>query len=215
MPKSTLVKELFISFEGLEGSGKSTQAKRLYEWLISKGYKCVFTQEPGGNEITKKIRAILLDRKNEKLTYMAELLLYLADRAQNVEEIIKPALKSRKIVITDRFSDSTVAYQGGGRELALSVIKDLNRIATSGIKPDLTIFLDIPPKKGLARIKNKDRMESETIKFYERVRERYVEIVKKEPERIKVVNGDSNIKEIEQKIQTIVKAKLKKCLKTL
>ena len=204
------MKGLFISFEGLEGSGKTTQSKRLHKWLLSEGYKCVFTQEPGGTEIAKKIREILLDNKNKELTPAAELFLYLADRAQNVKQVIKPALKTNKVVITDRFTDSTIAYQGGGRHFPSKVLEDLNCLVISGIKPDITIFLDIVPKKGLARIKSKDRMESEDLEFYERVRKVYLKLAKEEPERIKIIKGDLTIGEIEQQVRKLVKGKFKK-----
>ncbi|MDD5529675.1 MAG: dTMP kinase [bacterium] len=200
-------KGLFISFEGIEGCGKTTQAKRLFKYLVNQGYKCILTQEPGGTGISKKIREILLDTSNKKLTPVAELFLYLADRSQHTEEVILPALKSNKIVITDRSVDSTIAYQGGGREISMETIKTLNQFVTKGITPNITILLDIAPEKGLARIKNKDRMELEKIKFYKKVRGVYINIAKKEPGRVKIINGDLKIEEIELEIRKFIQSK--------
>jgi len=201
-------KSLFISFEGIEGCGKTTQAKRLFKYLVTQGYKCILTQEPGGTGISKKIREILLDKENKKLTPIAELFLYLADRAQHTEEVVLPALKSNKIVITDRSIDSTIAYQGGGREISVETIKTLNHFVTKGITPNITILLDIEPEKGLARIKNKDRMELEKIKFYKKVREVYINIAKKEPKRVKTINGNLKIEEIELEIRKFIQNQL-------
>lgn len=195
---------LFITFEGIEGSGKSTQAKRLYKWLSLKKYDCVFTQEPGGSEISESIRKILLNKDNKNLSKFTELFLYLADRAQNVEEIIRPALLSNKIVIADRFIDSTIAYQGGGRGISEDLIKMLNDLVTYKIIPDLTILLDIPPKIGLKRLKKKDRLESEGEEFFSKVREAYLELAKKNS-RIKVIDGSLLPDEIEVEIRELVK----------
>ncbi|MDD2891070.1 MAG: dTMP kinase [bacterium] len=203
-------KGLFISFEGIEGCGKTTQAKRLFKYLVTQGYKCILTQEPGGTGISKKIREILLDKENKKLTPIAELFLYLADRAQHTEEVVLPALKSNKIVITDRSVDSTIAYQGGGREISMETIKTLNQFVTKGITPNITILLDIEPEKGLARIKNKDRMELEKIKFYKKVRKVYLDIANKEPKRVKIINGNLKIEEIELGIRKFIQKQLLK-----
>lgn len=198
---------LFITFEGIEGSGKSTQAKRLYEWLISQGYDCVFTMEPGGTQISKKIRAILLDNENTGLCDIAELFLYLADRAQDVEEVIKPALLNNKIVVADRFIDSTIAYQGGGRGLTNLTI--LNNLATQSISPNLTILIDITAETGFHRLKHRDRIELEGADFYHRVRAEYLKIASANPDRIKVVNGSLPPDEIENEIRKLVEPLLK------
>ncbi len=204
------MKSLFITFEGIEGSGKSTQAKRLYKWLISQGYDCIFTKEPGGTEISQKIRKILLDNKNTKLSEFTELFLYLADRAQHIKEVIEPALSDGKIVITDRFSDSTLAYQGKGRGIPEKQVNAMNEIATHRIVPNLTILIDIFPADGLKRIKHKDRIELESEDFYQRVRQEYMRIADENPDRVKVFDGTLLPEEIKQKIREIVKPLLKR-----
>ncbi|MCK4307375.1 dTMP kinase [candidate division WOR-3 bacterium] len=203
------MKELFISFEGIEGSGKSTQAERLYKWLKSKGYDCVFTKEPGGTPVSEKIRNILLDTKNDKLSELAELFLYLADRAQHIKEVIEPALSNGKIVITDRFSDSTLAYQGKGRRIKEEQVKPMNEIATDGIVPDLTILIDILPVEGLKRIKRKDRIELESEDFYQRIRQEYLKIAKENPDRVKVFDGTLPPEKIEKNIREVINPLLK------
>ncbi|MCK4352552.1 dTMP kinase [candidate division WOR-3 bacterium] len=203
------MKGLFITFEGIEGSGKSTQAERLYKWLTSQGYDCIFTKEPGGTDISKKISNILLDEKNDKLSKFTEFFLYLADRAQNVAEIIKPALLKHKIVIADRFSDATLAYQGGGRGIPVKLIKDMNAIATQGLIPDITILIDLPPEQGLSRIKRKDRIELESRDFHYRVRAKYLEIVRANPERVKMLDGALKPDKLEIRVKELVKPLLK------
>jgi dTMP kinase len=197
-----------VTFEGIEGSGKSTQAERLYKWLTLQGYDCVFTREPGGTKISGKIREVLLDNENKALCGLAELFLYLADRAQDVDEIIKPALSTGKIVIADRFFDSTIAYQGKGRGISQQSIEDLNIVATQGIKPDLTVLVDISPGIGLARLQHKDRMESEPDDFHHRVRTKYLEIADRDPDRVKVLDGTLSVDEIEKQVRELVQSLL-------
>lgn len=190
--KSRLQKGIFISFEGIEGTGKTTQAKFLSERLRDKNYDLFLTQEPGGTSIGNKIREILLLPEHKEMSYMTELLLYTADRAQHLTEKILPALNAGKIVITDRFTDSTVVYQGYGREIDLSLIMSLDNIATGGIKPHLTILFDLDVETGLMRNKgvNKvDRLELEDIEFHRKVRDGYLKIAKMEPERVKIVDA--------------------------
>jgi len=203
------MKGLFIAFEGIEGSGKSTQAERLYKWLSSQGYDCVLTKEPGGTEICQKIRNILLDKKNDKLSKFAELFLYLADRAQHVEEVVKPALQSNRIVIGDRFRASTLAYQGGGRGIDKELLCKLNELATQKIEPDITILLDIPPECGLSRIKRGDRIEVEQLEFHSRVRAEYLRIANKNKNKIKVIDGTLPVDEIALQVKEFVKPLLK------
>ncbi|OQX56457.1 MAG: dTMP kinase [Candidatus Cloacimonas sp. 4484_209] len=189
-------KGLFITFEGCEGSGKTTQAKRLYRYLKKRQYKCILTHEPGGTVISEKIRRILLNKTNSEIAPLTELFLYLASRAQHTEEVIKPFVKKGAIVISDRYADSSLSYQGAARKLSIELVKKLNKIATSDIAPDITFVIDIDPKKGLKRISGKDRIEREKIKFHLNVRETYLKIAKLEKKRIKLIDGDKPKDEI-------------------
>ena len=181
------MKSKYITFEGSEGCGKSTQSEMLYCYLKSKGLPVVYLREPGGVKLSEKIREILLDPES-KISPEAETLLYMAARAQVVRDIIQPALKAGKIVICDRFLDSTIAYQGFGLGVDIGMIKAIGKFATSGIKPDLTLFLDLAVKKGLKHRNNyKDRIEQRSFKYHEMVRKGYLELTKLEPKRIKIV----------------------------
>lgn len=178
---------LFITLEGPEGAGKSSQLPRLCEWLESLGRTVVCTRNPGGTEIGKQIRQILLDPANTTMVSMAELMLYAADRAQHVEEVVRPALAEGHIVLCDRFSDSTFAYQGYGRGLDLTLLRALNEMATQGLRPDLTFLLDLDPEVGLKRVAESratDRLEHEAIAFHHRLRNGFLELQTQEPERI-------------------------------
>ena len=197
-------KGLFITFEGGDGCGKTTQINLLDEYLRSKGYKTLLTREPGSKGLGVKLREILLNYDGE-VSPVCESFLFLADRAQHVDCIIKPALEEGIIVLCDRHTDSTVAYQGYGRGLDLEQIHKLNRIATSGLKPDLTIVLDVDVETSQKRVgSEKDRMESAGIEFFERVRNGFLEIAKQEPERVKVVDSTQSIEEIHQEILELV-----------
>ncbi len=201
------MKGLFISFEGIEGTGKSTQAKLLAEYLREKGHKVVQTMEPGGTRISLKIRELLLSPDSMEMDHVTELLLYNAARVQHIKEVIGPALDRGEIVITDRFSDSTVAYQGYARGLDLKLIDSLDVIATGGMRPDITILLDLDVKTGLARNKalNKgDRLELEDISFHERVREGFIRIAAMEPLRIKVIDCSESLAGVRQKVVEIL-----------
>lgn len=186
-------KGAFITFEGGEGSGKSTQAKLLADALRKRKFPVCATFEPGATATGEKIRKILLASKKNPPTPLTELLLYEIDRADHIRKVIAPALKAEKIVVGDRFTDSTMAYQGFGRCIPLPVIEKLNRIAASGIKPDLTFLMDLTPEKGLARLRaesgKRDRLESENLKFHRRVREGYRFIARRERRRVKVLNA--------------------------
>ena len=197
-------KGLFITFEGGDGCGKTTQIKLLDEYLRNKGYKTLLTREPGSKGLGEKIREILLNYDGE-VSPVCESFLFLADRAQNVDCLIKPALEEGTIVICDRHTDSSVAYQGYGRGLDVDRICKLNNIATSGLKPDLTIVLDVDVETSQARVgAEKDRMESAGMEFFERVRKGYLEIAKQEPERVKVVDSTQSIEEIHKQILELV-----------
>ena len=199
-----MTKGLFITFEGGDGCGKTTQINLLDESLRNKGYKTLLTREPGSKGLGVKLREILLNYDGE-VSPVCESFLFLADRAQHVDCIIKPALEEGVIVLCDRHTDSTVAYQGYGRGLDLEQIHKLNKIATSGLKPDLTIVLDVDVETSQKRVgSEKDRMESAGIEFFERVRQGFLEISKQEPERVKVVDSTQSIQEIHQEILELV-----------
>jgi len=194
------MKGKFITFEGSEGSGKSTQIELVCKYLRKKKKPILFVREPGGVKISEKIRGILLDVKSAGMSDECETLLYMAARAQLVEEVIAPALKKGKIVLCDRFLDSTIAYQGYGNGVDIGFIKKIGQTATQGIRPDITFFFDISAKKGLSRISRaKDRIERRTIAYHNRVRKGYIEISRREPGRVKLIKANQN-KETIQKI---------------
>ncbi len=196
---------IFITLEGIEGSGKTTQAAMLEDLLTKRGFDVAVTREPGGSPIAEKIRRILLDPSNKKMVPLAELFLYEASRTQHVAEIIRPALEAGKCVICDRFFDASTAYQGNARGIDTRAVTDLNLLATGGIKPDLTLVLDLPVNVGLRRLgKNLDRLESEGIEFHERVRQGYLEIARSDQERIKVVDASGTIDDTFLKVKEIV-----------
>ena len=200
------MKGKFITFEGSEGCGKSTQSKLLYQYLKDKGFDVVILREPGGVTVSEKIRALLLDVKNESISPVCEMLLYMAARAQVVDELIKPELLKGKIVICDRFLDSTIAYQGFGLGLEIKAIKFIGRVAASGIKPDLTIFLDLPVDKGLRfRRHSLDRIEKRPLSYHKEVRSGYLKLAALEPNRIKKVKVESNLNLTQSKIRELVK----------
>lgn len=208
-----LKRGLFITFEGPEGSGKTTHSKLLCEFLLKNGYEVLHTREPGGTSISEKIRKILLDPKNKGMDVGCEMLLYMAARAQIVSEKILPALERGNIVICDRFTDATLAYQGYAGGLDLKVIDNIAKIVTKGLKPDVTFLLDIDAKAGLLRAgKSRDRMERKSILYHNRVRNGYLSIARKEPKRIKVISATGQIKETREKIREIVIGKLDKVL---
>jgi len=184
---------LFISFEGIEGCGKSTQAKLLESWLKAQGLQVVLTREPGGPSISEKIRRILLDNRNKGMTDLTELLLLQASRVQHLAQVIIPALKAGKVVICDRFADSSTAYQGYGRGMDLKMVGELNDFAVDGHWPKLTLVIDLPVEKGFSRAKGRkrglDRMETEALKFHKKVRNGFKAIAKGDPGRVKLLDG--------------------------
>jgi len=204
----------FITFEGIEGCGKSTQAEILSRVLQAEtGCQVVATREPGGCPIANQIRAILLDAENSALVPLAELLLYAAARAQHVAEVIRPALAEGKIVLCDRFTDATTAYQGHGRSLDLALIENLAQLATGGLSPDLTILLDCPEevgiKRAMARINatsgaREERFEQESLRFHQAVRKGYLKLAAENPARFIVIDGTRGIQETAEAIRNAV-----------
>jgi len=206
-------KGVFITFEGPDGSGKSTQMRLLAERLRHTGREVVETQEPGGTEIGRQIRVILLDSGNHKLCPVAEMLLYFAARAQNFDECILPAWERGAIVLSDRFTDSTLAYQGGGRSLGSDTVMTLHDIACHGLQPDLTICIDVDAETGLSRVKlrngaTRDRIEEQSLDFHRRVREIYLELGRKYPERIKIIDGKGRIEDVAERVWRIVEPRV-------
>lgn len=197
-------KGLFITFEGCDGCGKTTQLELLAKYLQDKGYDVIVTREPGARGLGEKLREILLNYDGE-VSSNCESFLFLADRAQHIDTIVKPAIDAGKIVLCDRHIDSTAAYQGYGRGLDLEQINYLNNIATSGLKPDLTLLFDVDIETSMARVgNNKDRMESAGIEFQEKVRHGYLELAKKEPKRIKVFDSGKTIEQLHQEVLGIM-----------
>ena len=213
MAKKSLRKGLFITFEGPEGCGKSTHAKRIYSYLKRKRYDCIFTREPGGTFVGEKIRGILLDRKNKGITPLTELFLFETNRSQVISEMIKPALKKRRIVICDRFSDSTIAYQGYAGGLPLKDIIKIDSIATKGMKPDLTVLLDVDIKTGFKRAlrkRQKDRMEAKSLSFHRRVRNGYLKLAQKDKKRIILIKVKDDIEKTASAVKKEIDLILKK-----
>jgi dTMP kinase len=191
---------LFISFEGGEGSGKSTQSKLLKEWFENEGKSVVLSREPGGTDLGKNLRKILLDNNTGDISPRSEALLYAADRAHHVYSLIRPALERGDVVITDRYFDSSIAYQGAGRILSPNEVARINRWATESLFPTLTIILDQPADIGLSRIKSADRLESESIDFHNRVRQEFLQLAAVDPERYLVIDARKPVIEIHQEI---------------
>jgi len=212
-----------IVFEGVEGAGKTTQIERLRLWLLSRAQggnipRIVVTREPGGTELGKGLRRLLLDSGEENtadnsggINPRTELLLYAADRAQHVENLIKPELAKGAIILCDRFTDSTIAYQGYGRGLNLTLINQLNQIATGGLQSDLTLWLDLDVKLGLARVKSRgisDRIEQADLEFHQRVQQGFTDLAATNPDRIFRVDANCDESEVAKEIQDILTKKL-------
>ncbi|MBS0604054.1 MAG: dTMP kinase [Verrucomicrobia bacterium] len=207
-------KGLFITFEGGDGAGKTTLIDKIYS-ALQKGKRSVFkTRAPGGTEVGKEIRNLLLHKHDADLAKRCELLLFLADRAQHVEELIRPALKKGQIVLCDRFNDSTIAYQGGARGFTAGLVGNLCNFACDGLQPDLTLYLDLDPRIGFERARkaglSKDRIESETLKFHQNIRKAFKQIAKKEPKRFIIIDASKTPEEV----YTQAKEKIDALLKT-
>jgi dTMP kinase len=205
---------MFITFEGIEGSGKTTQIKRLMPLLEAKGCDYVLTREPGATRIGEKIRAILLDASHAGMLPLTELFLYGADRAQHVHEVIKPALAANKVVISDRFFDATTVYQGYGRGCDLKLIGKIHDMVLGNLQPDLTLVLDLPVHLGLERAWQRintrseglpeDRFEKEAIDFHEKIRQGYLTLAEKQPERFRVIDASRDEEDVHKDIAEIV-----------
>ncbi len=204
---------MFITFEGPDGSGKSTIIKKVYEKLINDGFNIVLTREPGGTPIAEKIRDIILDNSNVALDARTEALLYAASRRQHLVEKIRPALKEGKIVLCDRFLDSSLAYQGGGRNLGVQNVLSINLFATENTYPDLTLFFDIDPELGLKRVSQDkkrvaDRLDNENENFHEKVYSTFKEIVNANSQRIITIDASKSIEEVTECAYKTIKEKL-------
>ncbi len=201
----------FITIEGVEGAGKTTQAARLADALRRDGHDVVLTREPGGTELGRSLRSLLLDESSLAPTPQTELLLYLADRAEHVERLIRPALERGAVVIADRFSDSMIAYQGHGRGVAIETVRGLDDFARGGVEPALTFVLDLPPEDGLERIRatrSGDRLENEDIEFHRRVRSGFQAIAAENPERVAVLDAREDVSTLAGRIADRARAHL-------
>jgi len=208
---------MFITLEGPDGSGKTTQAQLLAEWLRQEGYDVVLTREPGGTEIGEQVRAVLHNPCNTAMDARAEILLYSASRAQHVAQLIRPALVAGKIVISDRYADSTLAYQGYGRGLDLEMLRAITAFATGGLMPDLTLCLDIAPEAGLQRRRSGqgewNRLDAETLEFHRRVRAGYLELAGQEPTRWVIIDADRPPEDVHAQIRSVVQVRLGRSLR--
>jgi dTMP kinase len=210
----TSARGLFITFEGMDGSGKTTQMHRLAARLRAMGRTVLETAEPGGPPIAMKIRRILLDNANQELSPTTEVLLYFASRAQNVDQWILPALDRGEIVLSDRFTDSSLVYQGAGRNLGADTVAALERIACRGLKPHLTLLVDVDAEASLARARARNaaaphcetRLDDESLEFHQRVWDAYHALARSEPERVKLVDGRQDLDAIERAVWDIVSA---------
>lgn len=208
----------FVTFEGIEGSGKSTQIRLLFEYLRGRDVAVQVTREPGGTLIGEKVRGILLDPATRGLIPRAELFLYAAARLQHIEEVIQPALDEGRVVLCDRFADATLAYQGHGREIPLNEVKVVNSLVTVDLKPDLTILLDLPVEVGLERARDRNladaasaasRFEQEDLAFHQRVREGYLSIAASDRNRVKIIPADQPVEKVAKQVQAVVARALK------
>ena len=205
---------MFITLEGIEGSGKSTQIAAIARWLKDAGHDCLTTREPGGTSIGGQIRSVLLNPANDDMASGTELLLYIADRVQHLETVVRPALAAGKVVVCDRYFDATMVYQGYARGLDKEMILRLHELACGGLTPDLTLLLDLAPEEGLARawrrIASDDahaaesRFEKEKLAFHRRVREGYLDLAQKEPQRFCVIDADADAQTVQTRIETVM-----------
>lgn len=212
---------MFITFEGMEGSGKSTAMARIGKWLEDSGREVVYTLEPGGSALGKQLRGILLDARNSDIVPEAELFLYLADRAQHAAGVVRPALERGAFVLSDRFADSTIVYQGYGRGLDIAELEKLNAIAVGSVWPVLTLLFDVNPVVGLGRAQARNltegkavsegRFEAESLAFHTRVRNGFLDWAARHPERFALINGENDIETVYLAAQKAIKQRLADC----
>ncbi|MCW2767813.1 MAG: thymidylate kinase [Nocardioides sp.] len=196
---------VFVCFEGGEGSGKSTQSQRLGAWLGTEGYPVLLTFEPGDTEVGRKVREIVLSPETGELSHRTEVLLYTADKAEHVDTVVQPALDRGEVVITDRYVDSLLAYQGAGRALLPDEVERVARWATHDLRPHLTVVLDLAPEAGLGRFEERDRIEGESLDFHRRVRESFVALAAADPDHYLVLDARAAVEEIEAAIRERVR----------
>lgn len=196
---------VFVCFEGGEGSGKSTQSGRLRDWLLAEGYAVRLTFEPGDTPVGREVRRIVLSPETGALADRTEALLYAADKAEHVETLVLPALERGEVVITDRYVDSTLAYQGAGRSLAVEEVEAVARWATGDLRPHLTVVLDLAPEAGLGRFAGRDRIEGESLEFHQRVREAFVAMAEDDPDHYLVLDARAPVGEIAERVRDAVR----------
>jgi dTMP kinase len=208
----TMNKGFFISLEGGEGAGKSTQNKRIVEWLAGQGKTVIQAREPGGTVVSEQIRQVLLDTRNAGLNPTAELLLMFAARSQLVQEVILPALEAGSVIVCDRFADASYAYQGGGRQLGVKTVEVVEQLVLKDLQPDLTLLFDVPVELGMTRVAGRgeaDRFEVESIRFFERVRNTYLARAEADPRRFRVIDASKNEEQVWQQVESVLRAELK------
>ena len=201
---------LFISLEGGEGAGKSTQHKRIVDWFSALGKDVVETREPGGTIVSEQIRKVLLDTRNAGITATAELLLMFAARSQLVQEVILPALEDGKVIVCDRFADASYAYQGGGRLLGAETVSTVEKLVLGDLQPDITLLFDIPVEEGMKRVTSRgdaDRFEIESVRFFERVRKAYLDRAAANPRRFHIIDASLDEEQVWQQVLRVLKEK--------
>ncbi|WP_376707683.1 dTMP kinase [Nocardioides alcanivorans] len=199
---------LFVCFEGGEGGGKSTQAELLRSWLESEGHPTLLTRQPGGTRVGQRVREIVLSPETGDLAHRTEALLYAADKAEHVETVLLPALSRGEVVITDRYVDSAIAYQGSGRDLDPAEVTAVNRWATAGLRPHLTVVLDLPPERGLGRFEERDRIEAEGAEFHQRVRQAFLDLAAADPDHYLVLDASGSRDALAATIRDAVRPRL-------
>ena len=204
---------VFVCFEGGEGSGKSTQSRLLRDWLEEEGYDVVLTFEPGDTEVGREMRRIVLSPETGELADRTEVLLYAADKAEHVETVVQPALERGAVVVTDRYVDSTLAYQGAGRSLDVHEVEQVARWATHDLRPHLTVVLDLEPEHGLGRFAGRDRIEAESVEFHQRVRAAFLEMAEADPDHYLVLDARLPVEEIAAEIRAEVTPLLERATK--